>query len=351
MLVPVLDVDGKTPLMPTKPSRARRWVRDGKATGFWKRGVYGVRLNAAPSGTHTQPVAVGIDPGSKREALTVKSAAHTYLNVQATAVDWVRNKVETRRNLRRARRFRQTPCRKNRRNRARGGLPPSTQARWQWKLRLLHWLRRLYPITDVVIEDVAAVTKAGKRRWNVCFSPLEVGKQWLYAKVRPLANLHLRKGYETAELRDAAGLKKTKNKLAEVFAAHCVDSWILANAIVGGHVKPDNERMLVIVPLKFFYRQLHRLQPAKGGVRSPYGGTRSAGFKRGSLVVHPNYRLAYVGGTSKGRVSLHHVQTGNRLTQNAKPDDLRFLSFNSWRVAYVPEPTRPLRGHRYSSPA
>ena len=333
MFVPVFDVDGKTPLMPTTPSRARRWIRDRKATGFWQRGIYCVRLNQEPSAREIQTVCVGIDPGSKREALTVKSAAHTYLNIQATAVDWVKDKVETRRNMRRARRFRNTPCRKNRINRARGGIPPSTKARWQWKLRLLNRLRRLFPMTDVAVEDVAAVTKTGKRRWNVNFSPIEVGKQWFYSEIKKFAGLHLFKGFETAELRTKAGLRKTKNKLAEVFSAHCVDSWVLANTVTGGHLKPDNEKMLIIAPLKFFYRQLHRLQPAKGGVRSPYGGTHSEGFKRGALVVHPKYRLAYVGGASKGRISLHHVKTGKRLTQNSKPQDLMFLTFNSWRVA------------------
>ena len=167
--------------MPTKPSRARRWIRDGKATGFWKRGVYCVRLNIEPETKETQPMVIGLDPGSKREAFTVKSESHTYLNIQAVAVDWVKDKAETRRNMRRARRFRKTPCRKNRTHRARGGIPPSTKARWQWKLRIVNWLKRLYPITDIVVEDVAAVTKKGvrkaKRRWNSSFAPLEVGKQ------------------------------------------------------------------------------------------------------------------------------------------------------------------------------
>ncbi|MEQ8465727.1 MAG: RRXRR domain-containing protein [Coleofasciculus sp. E1-EBD-02] len=32
--VPVVSKEGK-PLMPTKPSRARRWVKEGKAIGRW----------------------------------------------------------------------------------------------------------------------------------------------------------------------------------------------------------------------------------------------------------------------------------------------------------------------------
>lgn len=116
MFVPVVDQNHQ-PLMPTSPDRARNWIKSGKATPFWSRGVFCVRLNVEPSGRKTQDIAVGIDPGSKREGFTVKSESHTYLNVLADAVTWVKKKVETRGNARRARRQRKTPCRANRKNR------------------------------------------------------------------------------------------------------------------------------------------------------------------------------------------------------------------------------------------
>jgi len=351
VFVPVTDSNNR-PLIPTKPSRARRWIRDGgggawsrialcasgKATPFWDHGVFCVRLNVEPSGRETQPIVVGIDSGSKREGLTVKSAAHTFLNIQATAVDWVKDHMETRRDMRRARRFRKTPCRANRRNRARGGIPPSTKARWQWKLRLPRiksGVARLYPIAAFVVEDVKAVTR-GQRPWDVLFSPLQAGKEWLYGELRKIAPVHLKHGWETKALRDQAGLKKTRTKTAEVFAAHCVDSWVLANWYTGGHVQPDNTRLLCVTPLRFHRRQLHRLQPEKGGNRRPYGGTRSHGFKRGSLVKHPKLGLTYIGGWLEDRVSLHCVASGKRLTQQAKPSDCCFLSFNTWRTRLLP---------------
>jgi hypothetical protein len=37
--VPVVDREGQ-PLMPTTPSRARRWIKDGEATPFFKRGIF-----------------------------------------------------------------------------------------------------------------------------------------------------------------------------------------------------------------------------------------------------------------------------------------------------------------------
>jgi hypothetical protein len=44
MFVPVVNMDNQ-PLMPTTPSRARRWILSKKATPFWKKGVFCVRLN------------------------------------------------------------------------------------------------------------------------------------------------------------------------------------------------------------------------------------------------------------------------------------------------------------------
>jgi hypothetical protein len=331
--VPVVDHNNQ-PLMPTKPSRARRWAKSGKATPFWRKGVFCVRLNVEPSDRETQPIAVGIDPGSKKEAFTVKSAAHTYLNLQADAVTWVKDHVEVCRMMRRGRRYRKTPYRKMRANRNinKLRLPPSTRARWGWKLRVANWLMCLYPITQFVVEDIQAVTKPGQRRWNTSFSPLEVGKRWFYDELGKLALVTTVQGYETAQARQVLGLKKSKSKLSDSFAAHCVDSWVLANRAVGGHTEPDNKAMLYLVPLRFHRRQLHRLQPNLGSIRKPYGGTMSLGLKRGAWVKHTKYGVCYVGGTTNGRISLHCLQDGKRLTQSAKPENCTFLTYSSWRV-------------------
>src|SRR5713101_5762025 len=102
MFVPVVDKNQK-PLMPTTPARVRRWVQSGKATPFWKQGVFCVRLNVDSSAREVQPIAVGIDPGSQKEGYCVVSAAHTYLNIQADAVTWIKEAVKQRRQMRRTR--------------------------------------------------------------------------------------------------------------------------------------------------------------------------------------------------------------------------------------------------------
>jgi hypothetical protein len=342
MFVPVID-HNQQPLMPTTPSRARRWIRSGKATGFWKRGVFMVRLNSAPSDRKTQPVIVGIDPGSRREGFSVVSATHTFLNIQTATPDWVKDAVETRRNMRRTRRYRKTPCRANRQNRAQGYLPPSTKARWQWKLRVCWWLKKMFPITAFVVEDVKATTKRGKR-WNQHFSPMHAGKQFFHEELQKLGRVETRQGWETAQLRERYGLKKSSNKLAETFTAHAVDAWCLANSWLEGQTQPEQTTLFCLTPLRFHRRQLHRLQPEAGGKRKLYGGTRSNGFKRGSLVKHPKFGVCYVGGYLKDRVSLHALADGKRLTKQAKPEDCVFLTYCSWR--YSAPPSSQDRGFR-----
>lgn len=330
--VPVISSTRK-PLMPCHPARARELLRKGRAIQGFDRGIFYLQLLDREAG-ETQPVAIGIDPGSKKEAFTVKSAAHTYLNIQADAVTWVSEAEATSTTMRRSRRYRKTPYRKMRGNRRQGQfkLPPSTRARWGWKLRICTWLGRYYPVSQFMVEDIAAATRKGKRRWNARFSPLEVGKQWFYAQLGQRAPVATRQGYETKAERDRLGLRKSSQKRSDKFEAHGVDSWGLANLAVGGHDKPDNTALLFIVPLRFHRRQLHRLQSEKGGLRKPYGGTRSLGFKRGSWIKHPKYGVCYIGGTLKGRLSLHDLQDGKRLTQSAKPEDCILLTLSSWRI-------------------
>jgi RRXRR protein len=336
MFVPVIGQD-QQPLMPTTPARARKWIKSGRATPFWKGGIFCVRLNIEPARREVQPVAVGIDPGSKREGYSVVSAAHTYVNIQAQARQGVKEAEQDSSRMRRTRRKRKTPCRQPRPNRhqSKKKLPPSTRARWQWKLRLAHFLCQLFPVSVFVVEDIKARTR-GKVRWDQSFSPLEVGKQWFYAELGQLASVQTKQGYETKALRDQLGLKKTRKKLAEIWEAHCVDSWVLASSAVGGSDSPENKWLVCIAPFAWHHRQLHRFQPEKGGKRKPYGGTLSQGVKRGTLVKHPKWGKATVGGTMDGKLSLHHPETNKRLTQTARVADCTLITLLRWRTRLVP---------------
>ena len=150
---------------------------------------------------------------------------------------------------------------------------------------LATWLSKIYRITVFVVEDIKATSWGGK--WGKTFSPLQVGKDWFYSQLEKMAPVELLQGHETAELRNQLGLRKSKNKMAEAFSAHCVDSFTLAYSAVGGETRSANQDLLVVTPLRFHRRQLHRLEQAPSHVRSRYGGTLSASFKRGSIVKHP----------------------------------------------------------------
>jgi hypothetical protein len=194
-------------------------------------------------------------------------------------------------------------------------------------------------VTQFIVEDVKVKYRPGRhpivRHWNRNFSPLEVGKNWFYDELRKIASVKL--CTYTSELRNQLGLKKTKQKSAKVFESHCIDSWVLANHQTGGHKVPDNTRLLYVVPLRWHRRRLHMLQPGLGGARRRDGGTHSLGFKRGAFVVHPKWGLSFVGGMSKGRISLHSIETGRRLTQNVRPLECRIRTrFNSWRARLLP---------------
>lgn len=66
--------------------------------------------------------------------------------------------------------------------------------------------------------------------------------------------------------------------------------------------------------------------------RRPYDGMLSMGIKRGTWVRYPRYGLCYVGGTSEGRISLHTLDSGQRVYQKAKPEDCVILTTASWRI-------------------
>lgn len=331
-MVPVLDKD-KKPLMPCSQKRARMLMEKGDAKPYWCKGIFCIILQRDPASRYFQDIVVGIDPGSKFEGLTVKSEAHTLLNVQTEAKTDVKKKMETRLSLRKARRGRNTRYRKCRFNRTRtiNYIPPSTKARWDYKISLVNWFRNMYRITMVALEDIYAKTRKGAKKWNKNFSSIEVGKNYFRNFVATIGlKLYEYKGFQTAEIRKDLGLKKSSKKSEQDFYTHCVDSWCLANEAIGGHVKLDNVRTIFLSPLKRFRRQLQVQNPTTGGIRKLYGSTRSLGIERGTLVKHSKWGLSLIGGSSKGLVSLHNFNTNQRLCQNASIADLKILTNLKW---------------------
>jgi hypothetical protein len=331
--------------MPCTPAKARHLFKSGNARPKRnKLGLFYVQL-CYKQEPNNQPLVLGIDPGSKFEGYSVVGTHDTVTNLMAEAPAHVKDAVAIRRTMRRARRFRKwrRPKRCDNRLNRKQRIPPSTRSRWEAKTRVVGHLRKILPLTDVVVEDVQAITRKGKGgRWNTAFSPVQVGKEHLYHLLREMGlTVHLQEGWQTKALREQYGLTKTVSKSKLSFESHAVDAWVMA-ASLSGASKPTCQRLLYVVPTILHRRQLHRLQASKGGERKPYGGTRSLGLKRGTVVQHKKYGLSTIGGFDRkhGTISLHAYRTNKRLTQGAQFKDCRVLTwiaFRSWLVQVSPQ--------------
>jgi RRXRR protein len=325
MRVPVQNPDG-APAMPTKPSRARKWVREGKAKGCWSDvGIYYVQLIAEPATRNTQPIAIGIDPGKLYSGIAVQSskftlfAAHLVLPFKT-----VKDRMEKRAMMRRGRRGRRinrkvkfklrSHRQKRFNNRRCKKLPPSIRANRQLELRVVVELSKLFPLTQIVYEYVQA-------RGDKSFSPVMVGQIWMLQQLELIAPTATKFGWETFNLRDRLGLVKQKTRKGDaILATHAVDGIALASSyflryesfentrerghILVGEVNLTTPVFRVIRRPPISRRQLHLMVPAKGGLRRKYGGTTTRhGFRKGDLVNSPK-GIGYVSGDTGKQVSV-----------------------------------------------
>ena len=90
--VPVLNPD-RTPAMPTKASRARRWIKEGLAKVVHNDlRVFCVQLVEEPTGRKTQDISLGIDPGScftgkYLNRINYTNKALKYINIIKLCID------------------------------------------------------------------------------------------------------------------------------------------------------------------------------------------------------------------------------------------------------------------------
>ncbi|ELR99745.1 RRXRR domain-containing protein, partial [Gloeocapsa sp. PCC 73106] len=163
--VPVISTDN-IPLMPTKPSRARRWIKEGKAVGqFNDLGIFYIQLTESQSSDRTQPISVGIDPGKLFSGIGVQSSLYTLWTAHLELpFKRVRERMDNRRLMRRARRGRRInrklsfKLRAHRQkrfsNRKQSKLAPSIKANRQLEIRVVSELSKIYPITGIYFEYV-----------------------------------------------------------------------------------------------------------------------------------------------------------------------------------------------------
>lgn len=310
--VPVLDPQGK-PLMPTKSSRARRWLQDGKAIVVHNDlNIFAIQLVAEPSGRNTQDVVVGVDPGKRYSGIGLVSAKATlFLAHLILPFPNVTKKMTARRILRRARRGRRI----NRKvifklrahrlhrfdNRRQSKLPPSIRANREMELRVVKELMRLFPISQIVYEVV-------KAKGNKAFSPVMVGQSRMLEWLTDLAPTTTIVGWQTSILRRELGLVKNKeDKSAQTPETHANDGLSLAASHFihyeafhttsshghqwNGQIQITQAPFRVVARPNIYRRQLHFENPdskkpnlnqyrkRKGGTVTPFG------FRSGDLVT------------------------------------------------------------------
>ena len=330
MRIPVIDQNGK-PLMPTKPSRARRWLREGRAVKRWSDlGVFYVQLTCQPSDTKTQDVVVGVDPGKLYSGIGVQSAQFTlFMAHLVLPFETVKKRMEQRRIMRRARRgcrinrkveFRQRNHRQKRFDNRRGHkLPPSIRANRELELRVVKELAAIFPVSGIVWEyvraDVDLTSGRKKARSGKGFSPVMVGQKFAIRNLEAIAPVVKLEGWETANLRRHLGIVKSKDKASQAPESHAVDGIALAASEFVAYKSFQSNRAhgkqwighVVLTPCLFRVirrppicrRQLHLLQPFKGGKRRSYGGTVTRhGFRKGDLVRAEMAGRKYIGWVS-----------------------------------------------------
>lgn len=329
MRVPVIDWNGK-PLMPTKPSRARRWTKEGKAVGKWsKLNVFYVQLLKQSSDTKTQDIVVGIDPGKMFTGIAVLSEKDTLLTAHIELpFKNVTKRMVQRSMMRKGRRGRrinrklpysQRAHRQARfNNRKQTGMPPSIKANKNLELRFLRLIVDLFPASKVVYEVV-------KARGDKGFSPVMVGQKLMcskLAKAKKLFRFETLQGYTTSLTRKHLGLEKNKeDKSLKIPQTHAVDGialaashWVRYGVIdkntMGwkGAVKLTDSIFLIISRPPVSRRQLHLMVPSKGGKRRKYGGTVTQHrYRKGDYVKVTRIDSTYYGwvsGDTKTQVSV-----------------------------------------------
>lgn len=142
------------PLMPCKPSKARKVLRDGRAK-VTCRSPFTLQL-LWDCEEHVQEVIVGIDKGSHVTGLSCIGKAEILLSGEIHHRLDVKEKMENRRAHRRSRRHRKwyRPKRFNNRSssKRRGRLPPSIKTNVEEVIRVIK--RLPLPVSSIVIEDV-----------------------------------------------------------------------------------------------------------------------------------------------------------------------------------------------------
>lgn len=290
----VLDVEGK-PLTPTTPRKAEKLMDGKQAKPVWNKfGQFGIKM-LVKTRKETSETILGVDFGTKFEGYAVITGKENSIAVMWKLPDKKKivRKLEERKQLRRARRFRncrRRKCKSNNRKKE-GFIAPSQRVIVQSRLKAIQELFNCYPIKAVAMEDVKFNHR--DKRWGKNFSTVEIGKKMINDWVRQKANLHSFSGYDTADCRERYEYKKSSSKSAEVFNSHCSDALAIATELYAKEHIAKGQFIVVNDTYRPIKRRLHDTQFSKGHIRYQYSTGNFKGIRKGKICEYGQI----VGGT------------------------------------------------------
>ena len=150
--VPVINMRNE-PLMPTTPGKARTLLKSGKARVI-SSNPFTIQLLYA-TGETKQPVTLGIDAGYKHigfSAVTEKRELVSGEAVTRTDIPKLNKEKSMYRKGRRDKLWYRKPRFMNRGNKKKGWFAPSIDHKLQTHIRLIEKLKKILPISDIIIE-------------------------------------------------------------------------------------------------------------------------------------------------------------------------------------------------------
>lgn len=285
-------------------------MKGKQARPKWNKfGQFGLQM-LVPTGKATPETVLGADMGTKYEGYVVIVGKENNLAVMLKLPDKKKmvKKLEERKQLRRARRFRncrRRECRHDNREKD-YFLAPSQAVIVNSRLKIMAEFFKCYPIKAVAMEDVRF--NHAKHRWGKNFSTVEIGKSKIYNWIRERAYLSQYNGYDTEAFRKQYGYHKSSHKDAEIFNAHCSDALAIATDVF--HKQHINQGTFIVVDDTYrpVRRKLHDAQFSKGGVREPYSSGNFKSIRKGTIcefgqVVGGGRNDVYVRNIENKRVS------------------------------------------------
>ena len=242
MLVYVINQNGN-PLMPCKPSKARKLLRDDKAKVV-HREPFTIKLKWLAT-EYIQPLTLGIDSGSKTVGSAVRDNNNQiyYLSEVELRQD-IKSKLDQRRMYRRNRRSRKTRYRKarweNRKNSIKNGrYAPTIMSKYNSLVKELIFVSKILPIKNLIIET-------GTFDPHALHNPAVINHPWLYQKGLKFGYYNT-KQYVLARDNHTCQYCKGKSKDSKLQVHHIMPK------SQGGSDRPNN----LITLCKTHHNQLH----------------------------------------------------------------------------------------------